>query len=95
MLKRRFPWFYAIMMHKYGFDDFNRLVLVNGTVESGELLYTVSDLKVIDGVFVNGSGESIRWFARLARGMQTGYLYHYTLVMVLGLVAFLIWYVLG
>lgn len=92
-LKQRFSLLYAIMLHKYGFDDFNRAVIVKGTRETGELLYTVSDLKLIDGVCVNGSGEAVRWFARFARRMQTGYLYHYTLVMVLGLMGFLIWYV--
>lgn len=95
VLKKRLPWFYAIMAHKYGFDEFNQWVLVNGTRETGDLLYTVGDVKVIDGVCVNGSGESVRWFSRFTRRMQTGYLYHYTLVMTLGLVAFLVWYVIG
>jgi len=93
VLKKRFSWLYAIMMNKYGFDEFNRVVLVDGTRETGEVLYTVSDLMVIDGICVNGSAESVRWFARFSRRMQTGYLYHYTLVMVLGLLCFLVWYV--
>lgn len=92
-LKQRFSLLYAIMLHKFGFDAFNRAVLVKGTRETGELLYTVSDLTIIDGICVNGSGEAVRWFARFVRRMQTGYLYHYTLVMVLGLMGFLIWYV--
>jgi len=92
-LKQRFSWLYAVLLHKYGFDAFNQAVFVKGTRETGEVLYTVSDLKVIDGVFVNGSGEAVRWFARFARRMQTGYLYHYTLVMILGLMGFLVWYV--
>jgi len=92
-LKQRFSWLYAILVHKYGFDEFNQAVLVKGTRETGEALYTVSDLKVIDGICVNGSGEAVRWFARVSRHLQTGYLYHYTLVMVLGLMCFLVWYV--
>ena len=92
-LKQRFSLLYAIMLNKYGFDAFNQAVLVKGTRETGEVLYTLSDQKVIDGFFVNGSGEAVRWFARFSRQMQTGYLYHYTLVMVLGLMCFLIWYV--
>lgn len=95
MLKEKLPWGYAIMRHKYGFDEFNQLILVNGTRETGEILYNVSDLKVIDGICVNGSGDAIRWFSRFARRMQTGYLYHYTLIMVLGLVGLLVWYVMG
>jgi len=93
MLKKKLSWAYAVMINKYGFDAFNQVVLVEGTRETGNLLYTISDVKVIDGMCVNGSGEAVRSFARFARRMQTGYLYHYTLVMVLGLMAFLIWYV--
>jgi NADH-quinone oxidoreductase subunit L len=92
-LKKKLSWLYAVMVYKYGFDTFNQKVLVKGTQETGTLFYTVSDLKVIDGFFVNGSGETVRWLARFARRMQTGYLYHYTLVMVLGLMCFLVWFV--
>lgn len=93
-IKKRLPWLHQLMLHQYGFDAFNQRVLVAGTQDTAKLLYTVSDLKMIDGVMVNGSGELIRWFARFARQMQTGYLYHYTLVMVVGLLAFLLWYLL-
>ncbi len=93
VLKKKWAWLYAIMLNKYGFDEFNQVVLVKGTQETGSLLYNVSDLKIIDGICVNGSGETVRWFARISRRMQTGYLYHYTLVMVLGLLCFLVWYV--
>ena len=48
---------------------------------------------MIDGIFVNGSGRLIRWFARIARLLQTGYIYHYALAMVLGILVFLAWYV--
>ena len=95
MLKQKLSWLYALLRNKYGFDKFNELVFVKGSQETGELLYTVSDLKIIDGLFVNGTGKAVRSFARFARRMQTGYLYHYTLVMILGLVFFLIWYVMG
>jgi NADH-quinone oxidoreductase subunit L len=94
-LKRRFSLIYAILIRKYGFDDFNQLVLVHGTQETGDLFYNVSDVKLIDGVCVNGSGRFIRWFAQFARHMQTGYIYHYALVMMIGVVGFLVWYVGG
>ena len=82
-------------MRKYGFDDFNQIVFVRGTRKLGEFFYIVSDLKMIDGIFVNGSGQFIRWFARVARFMQTGYVYHYALAMIMGLVIFLGWFLVG
>ena len=62
VLKKRLWWLYYVMVHKYGFDDLNEIIFVEGGQEVGETLYKVSDLKVIDGVFVNGfwqNGESI------------------------------------
>jgi len=93
MFKRRFAWLYAILVRKYGFDDFNQIVLVRGTRDTGHLFYDVSDVKLIDGVCVNGSGRAIRWFAQTARFLQTGYIYHYALAMVLGILILLLVYV--
>lgn len=94
-LKKRFSFLYAIMQRKYGFDDFNQIVLVRGSRWLAHIFYDYSDLKLIDGLFVNGSGKSIRWFANVARKIQTGYLYHYALVMLIGLLLFLGWLLLG
>lgn len=92
--KKRFSLVYAILQRKYGFDDFNQIVLTQGTQDLGHSLYEVSDVKVIDGA-VNGSGWIIRWFAQTARKVQTGYMYHYALAMVLGIVVLLAWFVWG
>ncbi|MFZ2315346.1 MAG: NADH-quinone oxidoreductase subunit L [Gammaproteobacteria bacterium] len=94
-LKKRFSWIYTILQRKYGFDEFNDVVFVRGTKELGHVFYDVSDVKMIDGALVNGSGRGVRRFAQLARKLQTGYLYHYALAMVLGILVFLVWFVGG
>ncbi|OGT67102.1 MAG: NADH-quinone oxidoreductase subunit L [Gammaproteobacteria bacterium RIFCSPHIGHO2_12_FULL_45_9] len=94
-LKLQFHWLYRVLVSKFGFDDFNRVVFVDGTVDLGGVCYEVSDVKLIDGVCVNGSGRLIAWLARTARRAQTGYLYHYALSMVIGLLVFLLWFILG
>lgn len=93
VLKKRFAWVYNVLVNKYGFDDFNQAFFVHGAQDVGHLFYDISDVKIIDGVGVNGSGRFVRWFAQIARHMQTGYIYHYALAMVLGILIFLIWYV--
>lgn len=95
VFKRRFALLYTILVDKYGFDRLYQIVFVRGAQETGHLFYDVSDVKLIDGVFVNGSGRFVRWFASVARFMQTGYIYHYALSMVLGILVFLVWYVGG
>lgn len=94
-LKKKFAWIYAILVRKYGFDDFNQIVLVRGTRDTGHLFYDVSDVKIIDGVCVNGSGQAIRKLAQVSRYLQTGYIFHYALAMVLGVLFFLLIYMWG
>ncbi|EKD74319.1 MAG: hypothetical protein ACD_45C00004G0009 [uncultured bacterium] len=94
-LKERFAILYMIMVRKYGFDDFNQFVFVHGTRKLGNFFYTVCDVTVIDNGFVNGSGKFIRWFANVSRRIQTGYIYHYALAMIVGLAFFLGWLLLG
>jgi NADH-quinone oxidoreductase subunit L len=92
IIKKRFAWVYEVLVRKYGFDDFNQLVLVHGTRYIGHFFYNVSDVKLIDETCVNGSGGLIRWLAKTSRRLQTGYLYHYALAMMLGIFIFLAWY---
>lgn len=90
-LKKRFSFLYEILIRKYGFDDFNQLVIVHGVRHLGNFFYKMSDLKLIDGVFVNGSGRFIRWLSSVSRLMQTGYIYDYALVMIMGVSVLLVW----
>lgn len=90
-LKKQFKFIYEIIVLKYGFDDFNQIVLVRGTRRLGSFFYHFVDLKLIDGVFVNGTGQFIRWFASVSRLMQTGYIYDYAFVMIIGVVVLMVW----
>lgn len=90
-----FAWPYRILVNKYGFDDFNDRVFVQGSKGLGEIFYQVSDRRIIDGLVVNGAGRTIKWLALGLRVIQSGYLYHYVMVMVFGLLGFLCWMLLG
>ncbi len=78
---------------KYGFDEFYRIVFINGTRYLSDKLYEISDMKLIDGLMINGSGRMIAWLSTIARKFQTGYVYHFVFVMFVGLVA-LVWWLL-
>lgn len=88
-------WPYRILMNKYGFDSFNDLVFVRGSKALGRVFYRVGDQKLIDGLLVNGTAHLVAKFASKGRAIQSGYLYHYVAVMVLGLFGFLCWLLLG
>lgn len=76
-----------ILDNKYGFDDFNQAFFAGGSVALGRSLWKVGDQTLIDGALVNGSAKSVGLFSQLARGAQTGFLYHYAFAMILGLLA--------
>ena len=88
-LRIRFDWLYFILDHKYGFDAFNQAVFGAGSRGVGNLLWSVGDRGLIDGLIVNGSAKTVGWFSQRIRNIQTGYLYHYAIAMILGLVILL------
>lgn len=95
ILARRFSLVYRLLLNKYGFDAFNEKVLLRLTKGFGSLFYEVGDRRLIDGAIVNGAAYTVRSLSRWARGMQSGFLYHYATFMVAGLLAFLCWLLLG
>jgi len=90
-----FSWIYRTLVNKYGFDIFYDRVFVAGSKGLGQFFYRLGDQKIIDGLLVNGSASTIKWFALKTRVIQSGYLYHYITVMMIGLFGFLCWLLLG
>jgi NADH-quinone oxidoreductase subunit L len=83
----------AVLENKYGFDDFNQRYLAGGSRSLGAFFWNQGDRTVIDGIAVNGSAKSVGWLAGQVRHLQTGYLYHYAIAMIVGLVGLLAIYV--
>lgn len=79
-----------VLEAKYGFDWFNENVLARGARVLGTGLWKGGDQAVIDGA-INGSARAIGGLASLIRLVQTGHLYWYALVMLLGIFGFMTW----
>ena len=79
--------------NKYYLDWFNENVLAAGARLLGRGLWKVGDVAIIDGFIVNGSAKLVGLIGSLVRLFQTGYLYHYALVMILGVFALMTWFV--
>ena len=92
-LSIRLDWLYGLLNRKYGFDEFNQLVFAGGSKLIGKFLWVVGDRTIIDGIAVNGSAKSVGLLANAARFVQTGYLYHYAIAIVIGLLGLLAWFV--
>jgi NADH-quinone oxidoreductase subunit L len=92
-------WFYAkfrplhtLLENKYYADKFNEVVFAGGARLLGNGLWNIGDKLLIDGLVVNGSAKVVGWIAGLSRLLQTGYIYHYAFVMILGVLGFLWWF---
>ncbi len=94
-LQRYFPWLHRILVDRYGFDALNWTLFVRGGLSLSQFFYRFGDMKLLDHFMVDGSGRGTTRVAQLMKRLQSGYLYHYVFVMILGLLAFLIWLVLA
>ena len=90
-IQRRFAFVYRILDNKYYFDWFNENVLARATRALGNGLWKGGDVGVIDGVFIDGSASAIGGLAALSRRLQSGYLYWYALVMIVGVIGLMTW----
>jgi len=80
-----------VLENKYYMDAFNERVLAAGSRVLGTGLWKGGDTAVIDGLIVNGSARAVGTLAGLSRLVQTGHLYWYALVMLLGVFGFMTW----
>jgi NADH-quinone oxidoreductase subunit L len=87
--KTHFSWFYQVLIRKYGFDEFNQWFFANGGRHLAKVLFN-ADANVLDNYMVDGSGRRISWLSNTLRRLQSGYLYQYAWIMVLGVVIFLL-----
>ena len=94
-IKRACMPIYTLLENKYYLDWFNENVLAKGARGLGFGLWKAGDQAVIDGAVVNGSWKLIGWVAGAVRRMQTGFIYHYALLMILGvfvLMTYFVWF---
>jgi NADH-quinone oxidoreductase subunit L len=92
-VKDRFAWLYKVLDRKYWVDELYQAVFGAGSRGLGKVLWWGGDRLLIDGMVVNGSAKTVGWIAGIVRHVQTGYLFHYAIAMILGLLLLLTWFV--
>ena len=83
---------YRILQRKYGFDELYQCVFMRGSRYLGEHLWRAGDVKLIDGIMVNGTANLVGRLAEIIRHLQSGYIYHYAFAMIIGLVVAMSWH---
>ena len=83
----------VLLENKYYMDWINENILARGARALGNGLWKIGDRTLIDGLLVNGSWKLVAMVSAWTRKLQTGYLYHYALVMILGIFLLMTYFV--
>ncbi|RLJ36851.1 NADH-quinone oxidoreductase subunit L [Acidovorax sp. 106] len=94
-IKARVQPLYRLLENKYYLDWINENILARGARALGTGLWKVGDQAIIDGGVVNGSWKLVGAVSGVVRWMQSGFIFHYALVMILGVFALMTWFVWG
>ena len=84
---------YQALEGKYGVDWVYENIFARGSRCLGTGLWKVGDQAIIDGAVVNGSWKLVGKIASVIRWFQSGYIYHYALVMILGIFLLMTYFV--
>jgi NADH-quinone oxidoreductase subunit L len=92
-IARRVGALYTLLANKYYFDELYQALFADGARRLGTLLWRFGDVAVIDGFFVNGSARVVGWTSAVIRQVQSGRVYHYAFMMIVGVFMLLTWWI--
>ena len=80
---------YQFLVNKWYFDELYNVIFINSSKKIGLFLWKFFDIKIIDGFGPDGISRLIKKFSQKANKFQSGYIYQYAFVMLLGFSALL------
>jgi NADH-quinone oxidoreductase subunit L len=84
---------YLVIFNKYYFDELYSFLLVRPYKYIANVLWKIADVKTCDGI-PNGCASISQKLSALISRVQSGYVSNYILVMIVGLVSIITWYVI-
>ena len=82
---------YLFLLNKWYWDELYDVLFVKPAFAIGRLFWKTGDESTIDRFGPNGAASIVAMGSRAAVKLQSGYLYTYALVMLLGLTALATW----
>jgi len=86
---------YNFLLNKWYVDEIYDFLIVRPVRWLGHTLWKKGDGTVIDGLGPDGIAQSVIRITGQFVKLQTGYVYHYAFVMLLGIAGFVSWFILG
>ncbi|SIP97499.1 NADH dehydrogenase subunit L [Rhizobium sp. RU20A] len=95
VLAKQHHGLYNFLLNKWYFDELYDFIFVRPAKWLGTFLWKEGDGRVIDGFGPNGIAARVMDVTDRVVRLQTGYLYHYAFVMLIGIAALVTWMMLG
>ena len=92
LLGSAFHGVYLFLLNKWYFDELYDWLFVKPAFRLGRGLWQGGDGAIIDGLGPDGVAAATQVVARRVAKLQSGYLYHYAFAMLIGVAAFVSWY---
>ena len=89
------PTLYRFLLNKWYVDEIYDAIFVRPAKKFGLFLWKEGDGRIIDGFGPNGIAARVVDVTRGVVRLQTGYLYHYAFVMLIGVAGFISWYLMS
>jgi NADH-quinone oxidoreductase subunit L len=80
---------YNFLVNKWYFDELHEILFIKPSKKIGLFLWKFFDVKIIDGFGPDGVSSLIKKFSIKANKFQSGYIYQYAFIMLLGFSALL------
>ncbi|MEG9861072.1 MAG: NADH-quinone oxidoreductase subunit L [Parvularculales bacterium] len=91
-LARAHDIIYRFLLNKWYFDEIYDALFTRPALRLGRLLWKQGDGALIDGLGPDGIAARVLTITRSVVRLQTGYLYHYAFIMLIGIAALITWF---
>ena len=89
------PILYNFLLNKWYFDELYNFVFVSSVKKMGKFFWKVGDIKIINGS-IHGLGLFVvPYLVAIASRLQSGFVFHYALVMILGFTAIMSFFIIS
>src|SRR5210317_1217983 len=86
---------YEFLVNKWYFDELYDYIIVNPSKKIGLFLWKICDVKIIDGFGPDGISSIIKKLSLKANKFQSGFIYQYAFVMLIGFSALLTYIIIN
>jgi NADH-quinone oxidoreductase subunit L len=89
----QFGGLHKLFYNKWFFDEIYDRLVVRNAFALGRVFWMTGDRKIIDGMGPDGISSLSRRFGGVLSRFQTGYLFHYAFIMMIGLIGLISWFI--